>query len=135
MQSLEVFRAGDSNHMPHMGYDPTPAPEEEQTLDPTTVANPTGNAALLRTISDIHRLQQENMRRKGAGRKGTSKGKTSREPQRHQHFVEYDGLDDQCSICQAEFLRQERVYRLVCNHLFHKECYDAHIHSHTATAT
>ena len=66
-----------SNHIPHVGNDPTPAPEGEQTLDPTTVANPTGNAALLRTIPDIHRLQQENMRRKGAGRKGKSKGKGS----------------------------------------------------------
>ena len=39
-------------------------------------------------------------------------------------FVWYEGADDQCSICQAQFQHHEFVCRLPCRHMFHGSCWD-----------
>ena len=41
--------------------------------------------------------------------------------------VLYDGTDESCSICQAEFQHGERVCRLACRHMFHRECWERYM--------
>ena len=46
----------------------------------------------------------------------------------------YEGTDTACSICQQEFQRTEMCLRLVCNHLFHKLCWDTYQHTFDAVS-
>ena len=81
-------------------------------------------------MTETHNLQQANLQQRAdrQAEKGASKGKARHAPHLRQQFADYDGTDESCSICMTEFMRHEKVYRLSCNHLFHQECYDQHMH-------
>ena len=40
--------------------------------------------------------------------------------------VTYDGDGRECSICTEAFRQDQRVYRLLCRHMFHAQCWDFH---------
>ena len=106
MHSTAVFRTGEERDMPHMSYDPRPPPDGEPSLPPQLEVRHIGNAPLLRTLSGIHDLQQENMRRQEHRRPAKGHGRGSGYPQQppphlQKSFVVYDGTDNQCSICPA----------------------------------
>ena len=106
---------------------------------PPTGAVVTGNFQsqhFLGDLGDIHRLMQSIQMNKGKGKgaKGKGKGKGKSEPEAtvipapapapSVAVTQYHGTDTQCSICLQDFQREEYVYRLHCNHLFHNDCWN-----------
>ncbi len=134
MQSTAAFRTGDADNMPHVSYMPGPVPDGQPDLHQPVLPEVyrDANSPLMRTVTEVHQLQQANLQRQSARRAARGKGKGKAEPllaRLREQMVVYDGTDESCSICQSEFLRQEYTYRLTCNHLFHQECYDHYIHN------
>lgn len=44
----------------------------------------------------------------------------------HSTYTRYDGLDEECPICQSKFERGGAVCRLTCRHLYHTFCHREH---------
>ena len=91
----------------------------------TSVLNP----ARLAALTDIHLGQQANMLRQMSNGEQMSKGKSKgngkgKEGNERPQVPRYSGTDTECSICQANFKRDEMVHRITCNHLFHEECWN-----------
>ena len=66
------------------------------------------------------------MRRNFRKGKGKSRGRaTTGRSQRREHTppLKYMGTDTSCSLCLQDFHHGEVVARVVCNHLFHSECW------------
>ncbi len=102
--------------------DETPVPDTSQHLRAEIEQVPQNQQANL--YSD--RLLNPNLQRSFSDRllrrKGKGKGKgKSRSPVA---TTRRDGTDTICSICQYAFYTGERVYRTVCDHLFHETCWD-----------
>jgi hypothetical protein len=75
-------------------------------------------------------------RSKGKG-KGKGKGKPHEPNEEHIAAAEaasrFEGTDDQCTVCLGAFKRGEHVTRILCNHLFHEECWTQYLHTTTTT--
>jgi hypothetical protein len=41
----------------------------------------------------------------------------------------YEGTEEQCSICVSDFEHGENVLRLVCRHMYHRECWHNYMQS------
>jgi hypothetical protein len=112
---------------------PIPAynPYANEASPPTSAAAASpgifGNQPLATQLTGVHDLMQYRMQKgKGKGRtsfKGQGKGKP-RQDVENADLSQYEGTDTQCTICSADFCRGEPVYRIVCNHLFHSECWE-----------
>ena len=44
------------------------------------------------------------------------------QPPAEQPAVEFDGDDRMCAICQEQFVHGDRVVRLRCRHILHRQC-------------
>ena len=75
----------------------------------------------LEAIHQTHHLRHLQSAHRAAG-KGKSRGK-GKERAPDIDVVQYDGLDNECSICQDQLHRGDIVYRVTCNHLFHEDCW------------
>ena len=123
LHSSAQIRSGDTDAIP--AYSPcgnVGAERQPVGLIAFGVTNPYHAADL----EAIHVGQQANLQRiadQAARRKGRGKG--SKGPRREPEAVtQYAGTDTECTICLNDLQREEQVYRLGCNHLFHKQCWD-----------
>ena len=87
------------------------------------------NPARLAALTDVRIGQQANMLRQMSKGEQMSKGKSKgdgkgKKGNERPQVPRYNGTDAECSICQANFQRDESVYRITCNHLFHEECWN-----------
>ena len=111
----------------------------ERALPGTYVHASIANSLLLTDLSQIHDLQQYNIRareRRNAARsakgKGAGKGKDpprGKGPDDGPVVRRYLGDDSECTICLEKLYRSELVYRLTCNHVFHETCWDEYMTS------
>ena len=77
------------------------------------------NRYLERELMEIHESQQESLQRQEDRRLETK----SRRDARNRESTVYNGLDENCAICTDTFDRGDWCYRVLCNHVFHKDCW------------
>ena len=117
--SIAPTRPMNADNAPPLGYNPL----RRSDAYPIGIAvdNHVASPHLFHDIEQIHHIQQTNLRRlQEAKGKGRAKGKSP-----DNRFVRYEGLDSECSICLQALKRGEWVTGLTCNHLYHRECWQA----------
>ena len=135
------FRTG--GDMPYTAYGAEPPPgyvrlnPVPDSLHLPLLGNSPQSSHFLAEISNIHHSQQRNILAAEERRKGKGKGKRKGPPPTFPDTARYetpavavhrfDGTDTTCSICIENFIRGQMTYRLVCNHLFHEECWNSFI--------
>ena len=130
LQVTAPYRTGDPTATPPYAFMPG---NEDMSAPVGAVLPGIKNKHTLAHISDIPMIQQATLQKnidkqlfkKGKG-KGKSKDKGKQEPEdtpTTQTIFRYIGTDTECTPCMSPFEKGQMVARVVCNHLFHEQCY------------
>jgi len=115
----------DQGSWSNMLFGPMPPVTTEATT-PATTGVQTNNSSLFLEVPPAEALPYSPLASDGSLRnpvRGVFSGAT---PQ-HATVHEYADLDTYCTICTAEFERDELVCRINCNHLFHEQCWQLYL--------